>query len=146
MEKLQLHKIKPDKKIVIHHFSLDMGQAWPRIMEMFDETRFANIELHIAMLVGEPTQLGVNVPKEVEHWCKDTSTSLQRIKDSLPDIETNGKLSKLIVKQYKELPFCHGFTLVEPLNISYISFCRWKSPTKYDWRDDNYLKIQKKTI
>lgn len=109
---------------------------------MLNQTTLTDIELYIAMLSSDLEQLCASVPKEVVYWCRNVRTSLERIRDSIPELESQGKLSKLVVKQYTTIPVCHGFAMVKPFSISYFSLCRWTTPTHYDWGEDKYWKIR----
>lgn len=137
----KLSEIKPGNKIVIRHLGLDMSQAWSRIMQMLDQTKLSKIEIYILLITCDSKALGENIPKEATYWCANAEKSLERMKDSLEKIKNQGKVSKLVVKQYTEVPTCHGFALVEPFKISYFSFCRWESNSHYSWGEEKYWKI-----
>lgn len=141
----KLSEIRHGDKIVVYHLALDMFHAWPRIEKMLDETNLFNIELRIVMITCNSQELCQRIPKEVAYWCANAEKSLERIKASLERLKSQRKIYRLIVKQYNEIPYCHGFSLVEPLKISYFSLCRWKNGT-YDWGEDNYWKICGDTI
>jgi hypothetical protein len=151
---LKLANLNPDQRIVMNHIGLSLDQSWSYFRDEFlVNRRLKNVNLRILMLPPSASEIEINskyhpLPKKVFSWCNRAKDTLDEIKDYLeevgPQIEQEGRRFQVEIRQYRFLPSIHGFSVAEPLEVHYLSFCRWKPSRRkpeewdYDWGEESY--------
>lgn len=145
-EKL-LDGLRPQSRVTVDHFGLDMSQAWEYINDLMSKkSHVVDFNFRILILTDAATQ-GECWPKEVRDWSAHVPKALETMGNDLQKlrakISKSGRRLKVEVRKYRSCPVIHGWALREPLRICYVSFCRWdgESYEDYDWGGERYMRI-----
>lgn len=146
--KIELGKVQPGQKILLHHLGLDMDRAWLRIEEALEGLQVRRpLELQLLMITDRAELLGQHASEEIKKLCRNVPGSLEKIGKSVerigPQLEGRGIELRVTVKLYREVPTIHGFSVEEPFRTRYFSFCRWqgREGKSFDWGDRRYRII-----
>jgi hypothetical protein len=129
--------------VTIEHFGLDMSVAWNSVEALIRRLTFVTeLEYRILILSGE--RGGKNLPRDVQDWIRLGRTKLDAIVERAAQLEKlfarEGRQLTCSVREYCDLPVIHGIRIVSPVQIAFISFCRW-GEEGYEWGSDDYRRI-----
>jgi hypothetical protein len=146
------YEVKRGETITVRHIALDMVDAWRKVESLLSENSIqANIDYRVLMITKNHSMLGP-VDEEVKEWCKNVGEiTIPRIKRDAPKLlkqfKQSGRRLQITGKEYAYSPFLHGFEIQGPVNICYMSICRWiqKEQYQFDWGEEAYFRIIKPT-
>lgn len=120
----------PQAEVVIDCLGIDLGQTWQFLKESIRESgSISSVNVQLLMI---DSRRASRQAIDVATWRSNAASNLREIRKwvrtELPKIT---RAVRLEIRCYKHLPVVHGFHLKKPIDIYYISFCRWESPT-YD--------------
>ncbi len=142
--------IKATKRphITIHHLGLDMRRAWFHMVKMLEKVTNVDLEYHLLVITDQKKSLPTKAPPEVKRMTEKVGDSLEELERGLRQssgiFNTNRMNLRVIVKQYKEIPVIHGWTILQPPRHWFVSYCRWlfKEPEwTYDWGGREYYHL-----
>jgi hypothetical protein len=86
--------------------------------------------------------------EEVASWCERVKTWTRRtLRSGIEEIgqkySGRERLFRGEVREYAEIPVIHGFRVVQPFRVCYVSLCRWDQdhPTRFNWGEPHYYII-----
>jgi hypothetical protein len=104
-----------------------------------------SINLQILLLTPDVESLGKNVPTQVAKACSIMKMELELRKNSLKklveDLQQVGRKLTVSIKYYAYEPTLVGFFVVKPVDVSYVSFCRYTAPNDFLFADLDYHRV-----
>jgi hypothetical protein len=104
------------------------------------------ITLRILLVTPDVDALGKKVPADAAKASLNMKSELELRKATLvglfDKLIEDGRQLSVAVQYYDHLPVCYGFNVISPIDVCYITLCRWNSPNPMT---DHYHRVEKAT-